>query len=473
MASSLNVLAVAALQHQPRPRVAANRKPSTCRHCGVECATALQLERHAKQTRHEAWVCTYEGCGVKFRDRSAFSTHKSRHRQLQKDPDAGHQCKGCGHRFPRKHNLKEHLELQRCKSRGRPATARSDLDPDQVRHTQAVEALPEVISFSPVQGPAGCKLCVLVDSDNDLEALPTSTLTVVFGSTACDATVQKHLSQYALTVDVPPHDSTGWESMQVPLRLHYSSSTLLVMMPFGSYTYTDATVHSPEHAIVGEMESLSGHLHPVHEIQEVLAYSFSGSPVLEAVPDHPAPRPITVVTSPEPRIPRESPETVAETASGRQNDVLFPDLHRDYILDLANPERDETNAPTSARRRAEQRLLKTFQCHLCPKRFRRVYNLRSHLRTHTDERPYICELCDKTFARQSDRKRHKVIHTDEKKFVCKGVLKNGATWGCGRRFAQAGQLGRHQRCQKGRECIRPFLDEKAQAMRRQWAAVGG
>lgn len=103
----------------------------------------------------------------------------------------------------------------------------------------------------------------------------------------------------------------------------------------------------------------------------------------------------------------------------------------------------------------------TFQCNLCPKRFTRAYNLRSHLRTHTDERPFVCSVCGKAFARQHDRKRHEGLHSGEKKFVCRGELKDGNKWGCGRRFARADALGRHFRSEAGRVCIRPLLEEEA------------
>jgi len=135
--------------------------------------------------------------------------------------------------------------------------------------------------------------------------------------------------------------------------------------------------------------------------------------------------------------------------------------HRDYILDLADPSRPTQGGegPTGPKR--TQKHPATFQCTLCPKRFTRAYNLRSHLRTHTDERPFVCSVCGKAFARQHDRKRHEGLHSGEKKFVCRGNLKDNGTWGCGRRFARADALGRHFRSEAGRVCIKPLLEEEA------------
>ncbi|KAH5069805.1 hypothetical protein HBH95_185230 [Parastagonospora nodorum] len=134
--------------------------------------------------------------------------------------------------------------------------------------------------------------------------------------------------------------------------------------------------------------------------------------------------------------------------------------NRDYILDLADPSRPAPADGSNPKR--TQKHPATFQCSLCPKRFTRAYNLRSHLRTHTDERPFVCSVCGKAFARQHDRKRHEGLHSGEKKFVCRGNLKDGNHWGCGRRFARADALGRHFRSEAGRVCIRPLLEEEAQ-----------
>ncbi|KAM7386818.1 hypothetical protein PAMA_009445 [Pampus argenteus] len=75
-----------------------------------------------------------------------------------------------------------------------------------------------------------------------------------------------------------------------------------------------------------------------------------------------------------------------------------------------------------------------YICQLCEKTFKTTNILRTHMKTHSDQKNFSCDLCETSFRTKGSLIRHNRRHTDERPYRC--TL-------CGQSFRESGALTRH------------------------------
>ena len=86
-----------------------------------------------------------------------------------------------------------------------------------------------------------------------------------------------------------------------------------------------------------------------------------------------------------------------------------------------------------------------WTCLYCNKTFQQSSNYKNHMRTHSDERPYVCEICDIGFKERYHLKKHLLFkHTNEAKEKCRH---------CGKRFKDSTAVRAHERIHSD---LRPY-----------------
>lgn len=115
--------------------------------------------------------------------------------------------------------------------------------------------------------------------------------------------------------------------------------------------------------------------------------------------------------------PYQRPFSPPQELGPMQREPQNPPLH--HLLDDAHNDR-----PSSTKQ------------HKCPYCSLDFTDIKSHLLTHSHEKPYVCQTCQSTFRRLHDLKRHTKLHTGEFPHICRQ---------CGRKFARIDALARHQK----------------------------
>uniref|UniRef100_A0A8D3BP49 Zinc finger protein n=1 Tax=Scophthalmus maximus TaxID=52904 RepID=A0A8D3BP49_SCOMX len=93
-----------------------------------------------------------------------------------------------------------------------------------------------------------------------------------------------------------------------------------------------------------------------------------------------------------------------------------------------------------------------FDCHACDKKFISTNQLKRHMITHSEKRPYTCEVCSRSFKRLDQVTAHKIIHSEDKPYKCKL---------CGKEFAHRNVYKNHKKTHSEE---RPFQCEECKAL---------
>ena len=79
----------------------------------------------------------------------------------------------------------------------------------------------------------------------------------------------------------------------------------------------------------------------------------------------------------------------------------------------------------------------TWTCKICNKAFAQNSSFKNHMRTHSDERPFVCDICSIGFKERYHLKKHMLFkHSDELKEKCQF---------CGKRFKDSTAVRAHER----------------------------
>ncbi|KAF6840091.1 zinc finger protein crol gamma [Colletotrichum plurivorum] len=157
-----------------------------------------------------------------------------------------------------------------------------------------------------------------------------------------------------------------------------------------------------------------------------------GNEQTQQLQQQPQPQP-----QPQPPAPQPSHPAPAQEEKPTPGSLSYPGSLQAAAMMPAPPARGMSYPmPSPGHDSPNQSSGKKHKCPFCETEFTRHHNLKSHLLTHSQEKPYICQECSMRFRRLHDLKRHSKLHTGEKPHICPK---------CDRKFARGDALARHSK----------------------------
>ncbi|KAL8615574.1 hypothetical protein ACOMHN_016151 [Nucella lapillus] len=113
---------------------------------------------------------------------------------------------------------------------------------------------------------------------------------------------------------------------------------------------------------------------------------------------------------------------------------------RPWRCDVDNCDKGFRTKESLRRHKLSHMGIKPFECTECKKKFCSAFSLQEHMSLHNNQRPYLCTHCQRAFRQISCLRRHLLTHSSDMPHACHV---------CGRRFSQAVYLRSHMKVHTG------------------------